>query len=306
MNRVHRLGLGALALALCVSPMSAAIAAEPPAATAGDRAAELYRRATEQYRATNLVEAEKLYSEAWTLQQSYDIATNLGAVELDLKKFRAAAEHLAFALRAFPARGKQDERDTIAQRLTLAKAEIATLRVRVNVDKADVSVNGKRAGVSPLTEEIFADPGTVTIEAGLDGYAPAKQQLVTKKGEAREVVLEMVRQEAPQGRSMLGPAIAFGVGGAGLVVGVVAAAVAAGKTADLKQICGDPIRCPAAERGNLDAATTTAHVSTAGFVLAGLGAAAGVVLLLVPTGPKPKAQTAIVAGPSFLGVKGTF
>ena len=283
MNRVHRLGLGALGLALCLSPTSAAVAAEPPAATTGDRAAELYRRATEQYRATNLVEAEKLYSEAWSLQQSYDIATNLGAVELDLKKFRAAAEHLAFALRAFPARGKQDERDTIAQRLKLAKAEIATLRVRVNVDKADVSVNGKRVGVSPLTDEIFADAGTVTVEAGLDGYAPAKQQLVTKKGEARDVVLEMARQEAPQGRSILGPAIAFGAGGAGLVVGAVAGGIATAQMENVKKTCGPLLDCPESLRGQVEDARTTSRVATVGFVVAGLGAAVGVTLLLIPS-----------------------
>ncbi len=306
MNRVHRLGLGALGLALCLSPMSAAVAAEPPAATTGDRAAELYRRATEQYRSTNLVEAEKLYSEAWSLQQSYDIATNLGAVELDLKKFRAAAEHLAFALRAFPARGKQDERDTIAQRLKLAKAEIATLRVRVNVDKADVSVNGKRVGVSPLTDEIFADAGTVTVEAGLDGYAPAKQQLVTKKGEARDVVLEMVRQEAPQGRSMLGPAIAFGAGGAGLVVGVVTGTVSIAKFGDFEKACGPQLQCPPSLRGDVETGRVLGHVSTAGFVLAGVGAAVGVTLLLLPSGSKAPAPVGVVFGPSFAGVKGAF
>ena len=67
-------------------------------------------------------------------------------------------------------------------------------------------------------------------------------------------------------------------------------------TSSARRTTADPTITPSA----------TAHVSTAGLVLAGLGAAAGVVLLFVPTGPKPKTQTAIVAGPGFLGVKGTF
>ena len=64
--------------------------------------------------------------------------------------------------------------------------------------------------------------------------------------------------------------------------------------------------CPEGVRGDADTGRTLAHVSTAGFVLAGVGAAVGVTLLLVPVGTKEPARAALTVGPSFLGVKGAF
>ncbi len=158
---------------------------------------------------------------------------------------------------------------------------------------------------SPLTDEIFADAGTVTVEAGLDGYAPAKQQLVTKKGEARDVALEMVRQEAPQGRSMLGPAIAFGIGGAGLVLGAVTAGVAVAGKNSLAEKCAPSGACDESARGELDTSIAMSRVSTAGFIVAGIGAAVGATLLLLPNKDK-SSRTALQLGPGFVGVKGVF
>lgn len=304
MNRAHRFCLGALGLLLCSCPLRAAVAADPPAPSAGERAADLYKQATERYRTNDLREAEKLYSEAWALQHSYDIATNLGAVELDLKKHRAAAEHLSFALRAFPARGKQEERETIAQRLKMARAEVVTLHVSVNADKADVSVNGKRVGVSPIAEDIFVDAGPVTVEAGLDGYQRATRQLTGQKGDTLDVKLALVPLQKPEERSMLGPAIAFGAGGAGLVLGAVTAGVAAAGKSRLSEVCAPSGACDETARGELDTALTMARVSTAGFIVAGLGAAVGVTLLLLPT--KSKTTVAAQIGPGFVGVKGVF
>lgn len=267
---------------------------------------EAFTQGTAALEAGKHEDALRSFLTVWKVRKTYDVAANLAQAEVQLGKHRDAAEHLSFALRNFPVTGKAALREQMEAMLAEEKKQVVTLVVRVDVDNAEVSVQGRPAGTAPIAEELFADAGMVTVEAGAAGYEPVKQTFEGKKGEARTVELKMVRKETPQERSVLGPAIAFGAGGVGLVVGAVAAGVAAAKTDDLKKVCGDPIRCPPSERGNLDAATTTAHISTAGFVLAGVGAAAGVVLLVIPSLQKPKTQTAIVAGPAFLGVKGAF
>jgi len=107
------------------------------------------------------------------------------------------------------------------------------------------------------------------------------------------------------------PWVAFGVGGAGLVVGAVAGLVAIGKHSDIQNACGGN-DCTASHGGDVDSYHTVAAVSTVGFVVAGLGAAGGVVLLL--TQPKSEGAappaTGIRVVPTIglgsLGAVGTF
>lgn len=179
------------------------------------------------------------------------------------------------------------------------------MRVVVNVEKADVTVNGKRAGIAPIAEDLFAATESVVVEASLDGYEPARQTFKAKKGEARDVALTLTARSGTE-PSKLPAFIAFGVGGAGLVMGAIAGGAAAARTSDLKKVCGESLECPPSERDNLNAANTTAHVSTTGFILAGVGVVAGVTLLLVPRGQKSKAQASLLLGPGFAGVKGAF
>ncbi len=94
----------------------------------------------------------------------------------------------------------------------------------------------------------------------------------------------------------LGAIAAWGVGGAGLVVGIVGGIIASGKHSDLKDVCAAGVdNCPATiPPGQPDAGTKTqdkidsmhsaATLSTIGFIVAGVGAAGGAVLWF--TAPK--------------------
>ncbi|MEJ7729381.1 MAG: hypothetical protein WKG00_09200 [Polyangiaceae bacterium] len=93
--------------------------------------------------------------------------------------------------------------------------------------------------------------------------------------------------------------VAFGVGGAGLGVGLVAGAIALGKKGDLDDACGQDHGCPVANEGDLDGYRSAGVVSTVGFVVGGLGAATGALILL--TLPGETGQRAGRARPSIGG-----
>jgi hypothetical protein len=115
------------------------------------------------------------------------------------------------------------------------------------------------------------------------------------------------------GKSAL-PWVAFGVGGAGLVVGAVTGAMALGKHSDLSNSCTLPNNgCPTAQQDSLNSYHTLGAVSTVGFIVGGVGVVAGVVLLLTqPKGesaPAPQAaglHVVPVVGPGSLGAFGSF
>lgn len=282
----------------------AALTAAPPA-LAGE-VDDLFTQGTAALEAGKHEDALRFFLAAWKLRKTHDVAANLAQAELQLGKHRDAAEHLAFALRTFPVSGKAAVRTQIEDMLAAEKKQVVTLVVRVDVDKAEVSVQGRPAGTTPIAEELFADVGTVTVEAGAAGYQPARQTFEARKGDARAIELKMVRKEVPKERSMLGPAIAFGAGGAGLVVGVIAGAITGAQMESVKKTCGPQLDCPESFRGQVDDARITSRVATVGFVLAGVGAAVGVTLLLIPTKRATPSGTALVVGPTYVGVKGAF
>jgi hypothetical protein len=164
---------GLLAAAVVWSTLGLAL---PARAVPGEQAAADVERAEQHFKkGTRAFESEK-YSEAyasmrtaWDLAPSYRTAAGLGQVELHLAQFRDAAEHLSYCLRHYPVDGDPAVRAHVEQGLLQAREHVAALRVRVNVEGADVAVDGSTAGKSPLDGLLFVEPGSHTVTASRDG-----------------------------------------------------------------------------------------------------------------------------------------
>lgn len=102
--------------------------------------------------------------------------------------------------------------------------------------------------------------------------------------------------------------VGFGVGAAGLVVGTVGGLVTFSQKGDLDPLCTGLV-CDPSARKIVSNARTWATVSTIGFVVGGVGIAAGVVGLLMPSkeivevGP---VKARLHLDPSSVGLAGTF
>jgi hypothetical protein len=101
--------------------------------------------------------------------------------------------------------------------------------------------------------------------------------------------------------------VSFGIAATGLAVGTIAGLVAIAHKNDAATQCvaGE---CPPSTYHDLDVASGASTVSNVGFVVAGLGAVAGVVALLVERRPEPKAAGFLrpFAAPSSVGIGGSF
>ncbi|WP_441291965.1 PEGA domain-containing protein [Sorangium sp. KYC3313] len=130
---------------------------------------------------------------------TFDVAYNVGSAAYQQGKHALAAEHLSFALRHWPLLSAVAHlKPTAQQRLAMSRAQVGALAVTVSAPLAEVRVDGKPAGKAPLAGEIFVEPGEHTIEARLDGYAPAQKTVRVAKGETAAVTLAMalVKSEA--------------------------------------------------------------------------------------------------------------
>lgn len=195
--------------------------------------------------------------------------------------------------------------------------------VRVTVDGQPVIVSAGAA--------IEVDPGEHTFAfAEGDGVATEERRLVLVegvKGRRETVVLRdravglptgekaQTASAAPMPMSVEHPApgppplawVAFGAGGVGLVVGVIAGLVADGKHSTLSGECNDSAgTCAPQYAGDLDSFHALRTASTVGYVVGALGVAGGVTLWL--TAPRARSATtaSIWVGPATAGIAGRF
>jgi hypothetical protein len=205
---------------------------------------------------------------------------------------------------------------------------------RVTID--DVLVNSASLGVKRLV-----DPGSHVIKVSAEGYKPAEVKFSVNEGGAvnQAVTLDKdpnatvsttgtvgttgtgtgttgtgtadhVLTPPPPAASHASPVpaiVAFGAGGVGLLLGVITGAVALGDHGSLANKCSGG-SCPPSEQSDLDNYHTMGMLSTVGFIVAGVGAATGVVLLL--TAPKESSTTGLNVTPAIglgtVGAVGTF
>jgi hypothetical protein len=193
-----------------------------------------------------------------------------------------------------------------------------------DVGGVKITLDGQPLAAS-VSGAIELDPGEHTFVLEAPGLTKVEKKFVVVEGvkERREMVRMggtatpepatptsvPAKDDAPaRPIGVIGPPTltwtAFGVGGAGLVLGVVAGLVASGKHSTLQSECG-VTTCPPSASGDLDGFHSARTWSTAGYVLAGLGAAAGAVLWL--TAPKAHGATAqLWFGPASAGIAGRF
>jgi len=186
------------------------------------------------------------------------------------------------------------------------------------------------------------DPGSHVLRASADGFKPVELSFnVTEGGSVDQpVVLEkavggppvaapvpvLVTPTAtagaasstapdttPSGKHSPLPWVAFGIGGAGLIFGAITGLLAVGDHSTLSTNCPNGT-CPPSQSGNLSSYHTMGALSTVGFIVAGVGAAAGVVLLIAQpkadsTGASPPAAGLWISpaiGLGSVGAVGTF
>jgi hypothetical protein len=172
------------------------------------------------------------------------------------------------------------------------------------------------------------NPGTHKIKVSAEGYLPQEKSIALTEGQSLNVNMELEQapESAPPPEKKASAAVAvdtsssssgewrrtvayvaFGVGGASLIVGGVAGGLAIAKNSQLSDACPDRT-CDVAQRGSIDTYHRLGTIADVGFIVGGIGVVAGVVLLV--TQPKDTTAGATKVTPyvglGSAGVSGVF
>ncbi len=196
-----------------------------------------------------------------------------------------------------------------------------TINVEGGATNPTVTVDGVGVPAAALGLKRPVDPGSHTVHAEAQGYKPADTPFQVAEGGSAVASLTLVKNPdapvvgtnpggtPPPGGDQPPPAaggggsnhtlafVAFGVGGVGLVVGAITGIIAIGKHGDLKDQCPGGT-CTSDKQSAIDSYKSMGTISTIGFIVGGVGIAAGAVLWL--TAPK---ETGRADSPSWATLK---
>jgi hypothetical protein len=218
-----------------------------------------------------------------------------------------------------------EERGELAQELGFVEITITR-----QAPTTTVKVAGDEVLRGGWSEPVPVLPGTAEVVVETPGHAPISRSVEVSAGEKKAIeidaaadataVAEVERDSEPIAEAPASEAtplrplayVAGGVAVAGLATFVIAGAMANGTHSDLEQACGAG-PCPPGHEDDISAGRTQQTFANIGLAVGVLGAAAAVTLFVIS---KPKSSTAaatatakstsFLAGPSFVGLRGTF
>jgi hypothetical protein len=322
----------ALALALALLPVSAAA---QPSDTAKASARALAQQGQDALDRQDFTTAADRFGRAAELLHAPTLAVGLARAQVGLGKLVAAQETYNRVVRESLPPGSPP---AFTKAVAAAKKELEALEPRIPTlviqvkgpAAARITIDGAPLPNALIGVSVPVDPGTHTIRAEGDGFAPGQATVtsVERRGETVTLVLTpggpppsaqpVVAPVVPPPTAPVGVAatpappapaqggsirktlgfVGIGVGGASLVMGGVTGGLALSKHGDLKTGC-PASTCPPTEYGALDNFHLLSTLSTVGFVAGGVLAAAGVVL--VATAPKTGATTGLRVAPVLGG-----
>jgi hypothetical protein len=310
-------------LSLSATLALALVSATPTLAWANDPVAEaLYQEGRRAAQGHDWATACPKFRESYDREPAPGTLLNLGDCDEKLGKLVDAFAHFDAAQRLFPPGDERiayanQRRDGVAKRLP----KLTVRLVPTSPGGTAVDLDGAPVDHAALGTATPLDPGEHTLVVHAPGCVDVRTTLRLAEGEAREIELAagmpVASLRAPTGavaatmsppqatpddagtRSSMraGSWVSFGIAGVGLGLGIVGGIVTlnakSAANASCTATCGTT-GLAAESRGK-----TWSAVSTTGFIVAGVGVAAGVTLILVS--PHRSSTSALVVRPTTNG-----
>lgn len=156
----------------------------------GERANQLFKKGKVAFNSGKYNDALRIYTEAWSLKQSPDIAANLAQTESELGKHRDAAEHFAYALDHLLPSSTDEQKQALAEGLAQEKKEIGSLRVTLEPSGSVLTIDGVVVTVPP-SGDVFVEAGEHAVAVNHEGYEPNQQTVRISRGASQVLWIKL-------------------------------------------------------------------------------------------------------------------
>ncbi len=315
--------VGLLRLLVLVLLTSSVVVARPAAADTKTRAEalKLAGEAMDLYEAGDFAAALEGFTKADELLPAPTLKLRVARCLDRLDRMQEAVERyrdvIAYELTGSSPKVHREAREQAVEELGDVLEEMPTITVIVRgsgADDATVTMGGEPLSADLLGQKQPLDPGPYAFEA-VSGDLVTRQDVTLERSQALEVSLELVPDTGGGGGAESDGALwqisgwtAIGLGGAGVVLGTVAGVMVLNQEQELMDQCTDR-QCPSEVRDDVESFDTMRAVTTAGFIIGGIGLAAGTTLLLLaPSDDEDADEAQVVPYVTFGGggIRGSF
>jgi len=237
---------------------------------------------------------------AYERSHSARALAQIALAEQALGRWSEAERHLDEALRSHD-RWIEQHRRLLRQELERIATHIAIVEVTGGTPGATVRVNGAPAGSLPLGAPLRVSAGHVVVEIDAGGGTPFRRELDLEGGAHERVDVELgpgrgSESATPEGATSqsasessgggvpVAAIVVLAAGGAVLAGAAVTGALALSAQADLDEMCGGDLGCPAGFEPTRDEGATLATVTDIGLALGAVTVGAGIALLFLLDG----------------------
>lgn len=162
-------------------------------AQSGDEAAaaEHFEKGVALYRDGNLDAALVHFERAYELVPNYLLLYNIGQVQAERGEFVLATQSFEQYLAEGADQIDPERRSRVEAELQKLRTRVAQLAIELNVDDAEIFVDGRLAGKSPLKRPISVNAGQRVIRVEKPGYLPVTKTVKVAGEERPRVQLEL-------------------------------------------------------------------------------------------------------------------
>lgn len=164
-----------------------------PAQTTGDRA--LIEQGRTLRRAGRNAAALEAFREAYALSPTPEAAGQIGFAEHALEHWEPASRFLRMALSAATDRWVVAQRRALEFSLQEVERHLGSLRVETATPGATISLDGRAAGVLPMSEAVRVAEGRVTVEVRAPGHQADRREVTIAAGETVRLVVQLAPLE---------------------------------------------------------------------------------------------------------------
>ena len=306
---------GALVMFALMTAVGDARAQEAPQES-GEQ--DLFSRGKALFAEGKYPEAYEAYRKAWQRSPSYDVAGNLGNVEMKLGRWADAVEHLTYAREHLPPSLDDDRKREVLGRidemLSEARPKVAEVTLSLKPANASLTVDGRARSNPAVPDKLWLEPGEHRIEIRADGYVPVTRNLEAKGGASERLEVALRRETAPTpDDSTDDPNLAIIITGAALGAAAIATGIglvvaAEGKANDRTAIteslgsasnaCGPGTTRTAECQEIEDLSAQENTFRNVGIVTLSVGGAIGIATLLYAVWPRNSETEAVRLRPS--------
>lgn len=161
-------------------------------------ASKRFRRGVQLYREGAFRAALIEFNRAYALKPHYRLLYNMGQTQLELGDYLAATEALRTYLEEGGSEVAPARRAEVEKKLANLRERVAFIAITVNRDGAEVFVDDRNVGKSPIAKSVAVNLGRHRVSARGDDDATASQVVDVAGGDVAEVELnlEATDQEA--------------------------------------------------------------------------------------------------------------